>query len=272
MAYLRGRAASPIRPGTIVKNILLGNIPLESRTNISYVSYAAVTDLHNTYKEHIRRENMTRESKLRGMSYHSFATWFRFAKYLGLVEKVKEEPANVPSVLSRIVRTTTGRLSIRRTSRVLYGLTAAGIAEERAWQDLTTAWKDNWELGQPALKLKVKIPEFEKVTIPDVPYPEHFVQVAKYLRKLILIAHLNEEAREEIYNVAVKIRKWLKEFTSTHKALYEQYEDTGSESAKSSADELQEWIDSLQSVYNLLTKVEIEEAADMLEEMGSRFD
>ena len=150
---LRGRAAQPIRPGFLIHEILAGTKPLiapgatKGEVSEQVVSEACMTDLHFTYKALIGRENQTRprHTQLRGMTTESFAKLFRFAKYMGLVEFVRDEdmispPSGLP--LLHIV----GRSGITESKRKIYRLSELGTAEEVAWGDLRKAWQEKWEM------------------------------------------------------------------------------------------------------------------------------
>jgi len=138
MTILRGRAAQPLHPGYTIKAVLSGKIPLIIG---EFVKEACITDIHSVYKLLTKQENLirTKDKKLRGMNYDSFLTVFRFARYLGLVEKVREEPMIHPGKL----------LSIRKpdgphvveSKRIIYRLTPKGVEEKDAWSNLYEAWK-----------------------------------------------------------------------------------------------------------------------------------
>ena len=95
MTTLRGRAASPVRPGAITKQVLLGEVPLLTG---ELVFEAAITDLHSAYKMALSRYNELRPKPkhIRGMTMHSFYTMFKFAQLLGLVELVRTESMQFP--------------------------------------------------------------------------------------------------------------------------------------------------------------------------------
>lgn len=148
MVTLRGRAATPVRPGLTIKGVLSGQVPL--RTG-NLVTEAAITDIHGAYKEQIRRENSTRPKikRLRGMTYRSFITLFRFADLLGLVELSREEPMLFPPPHGHLY-------SIRRhdgvhfvtSVRRIYKLTDNGKEDELSWTNLCKAWIENWPVPQ----------------------------------------------------------------------------------------------------------------------------
>lgn len=141
---LRGRGATPIRPGTTIKGVLLGEITLATG---ELVSEAAISDLHSAYKELIRRENALRpkEKHLRGMTTFSFKTLFKFAQLLGLVELVREEPMLYPPPGGPLysVRKPNGVHAIVSTRRI-FKLTSVGRKDERSWTNLCRAWREDW--------------------------------------------------------------------------------------------------------------------------------
>jgi len=144
----RGRAASPIRPGLITKQVLLGEIPLETG---ELVTEAAITDLHSAYKALLERHNQLRPraKRIKGMNHSSWYTMFKFAQLLGLVELVRTEPMNFPPPHGSLY-------SIEKTDRVraviamrrVFKLTSIGREDEKSWLDLTRAWKEGWSAPQ----------------------------------------------------------------------------------------------------------------------------
>lgn len=149
MAQLRGRAASPLRPGNVVKGILQGIQPIIPTGEIT--TEATIVDMHRTYKGLVKRENMTRSraNKLRGMTYKSFCTWFKFAQLLGLVEFIRELPMEFPPPGGNL-------LSLRKnhgsevvvSTRRLFKLTSIGVKDEKSWTNLCKAWMEQWSAPQ----------------------------------------------------------------------------------------------------------------------------
>jgi len=136
----RGRALQSVRPGYTIKKVLLGEIPL--RTG-ELVSEASITDIHNSYKELVNRENELREKRyhIKGMNILSFTTLFKFARYLGLVEHVRSEPRHKPASgsLHRVENGT--RLHIVNGTRRIFRLTEKGRADDESWNNLCGAWR-----------------------------------------------------------------------------------------------------------------------------------
>jgi hypothetical protein len=84
--HAKGRAASPVRPGLIIKKTLMGDLPLDTG---EYVTEAPIVYLFGAYKTEVARVNALREKgkRIRGMRYQSFYTAFRFAQLLGEPER-----------------------------------------------------------------------------------------------------------------------------------------------------------------------------------------
>ena len=139
MATLRGRAAQSLRPGQTIKAVLSGEIPL---TTGKHMTEACITDIHSVYKLLTKQENLIRprDKRLRGMTYDSFLTLFRFARYLGLVEEVREEPMTRTGKLLSI-RVEPDGPHVVESKRIIYRLTPKGIEEGDVWSNLTGAWK-----------------------------------------------------------------------------------------------------------------------------------
>jgi hypothetical protein len=168
VAALRGRAAQPLRPGFITKAILSGDIPL---TTGELVTEASVTDIHDVYVYLTKQENITRprDKRFRGMTYASFITMFRFARCLGLVEKVREEPLLFPppGVTLLSIRTFDGTPAVVESKRVIWRLTENGKEDELSWTNLRKAWAEHWPVPQ---KIAEGVPPIPVVTpiIPEV--------------------------------------------------------------------------------------------------------
>lgn len=177
VTILRGRAAQPVRPGFMIRDVLSGIRPLiipgavKGEVIEQSATEACMTELHFTYKVLIDRENQTRPKhmQLRGMTTESFAKLFRFARYMGLLEFIRDEdmispPPGLP--LLQIV----DRTGITESKRKIYKLSDLGVAEEVAWGDLRKAWQEKWEMPR---KLEIP-PELPPEVPPTVP-PEEVV-------------------------------------------------------------------------------------------------
>jgi hypothetical protein len=140
MANTRGRAAQSIRPGSTIKRVLLGEIPLKTG---ELVHEASITDIYVAYKGFLRFKNESRpqEKKLKGMNLLSFTTLFKFARYLGLVEHVRDEPRHEPSY-GNLHRVENGNgLHIVPGTRRIFRLTDKGRADDESWNDLCGTWR-----------------------------------------------------------------------------------------------------------------------------------
>ena len=162
MAALRGRAAQSLRPGLITKAILAGELPLITGkgAHSEFVKEAAITDIHSTYKYLTAQENLVRpkDKQLRGMTYKSFITLFKFAVLLRLVEKVREEPMLFPPARGTLlsIRKIDDVPQIVESKRSIYRLTQAGLEDEVAWSNLCKAWIEHWPVPQKAIE---EVPE-----------------------------------------------------------------------------------------------------------------
>lgn len=165
---LRGRAAQPIRPGFVVKGILLGQIPLATG---ELVTEASISDLGAAYKELIKRENALRpkEKHLRGMTSFSFKTLFKFAQLLNLVELVREEPMLYPPPGGPLysVRKPDG-VHVTESYRRVFKLTVVGEEDERCWTNLNRAWREGWV---PPQAVEYAPPYVPPVEVPPVKPP-----------------------------------------------------------------------------------------------------
>jgi len=172
-----GRALNPIRPGEVIKQVLSGTLPLIVYEGDDYtekiVNEACIVDLHNTYKVMISRENQSRSrnKQLRVMTYNSFCHLFKFARYLNLVELVREEDMMFPppngdlyqlyKVLDKRRSKPTIKASISK--RRIFKITQKGIDDERGWSNLCQAYKEGW-----ALPIKFNYVDVYKPKITDI--------------------------------------------------------------------------------------------------------
>ncbi len=224
MVTPRGRGATPVRPGLVTKGVLLGQIPLATG---EIVTEAEITDLHSSYKELIKRENTLRPKakRLRGMTYHSFLTLFKFAQLLNLVELVREEPMLFPppggSLFS--VRKPDGAEAVISSRRV-FKLTAVGREDERSWTNLCRAWIDKWpapekiEYAPPYVPPPPKPPVVPP--IPEVFAPYKWMPTPSTARFKTLLAHLETmeaigaaepEIAAEIDRLSMLVSDWVME-------------------------------------------------------------
>lgn len=222
---LRGRAAQPVRPGATIKGVLLGQTPLATG---ALVTEAAITDLAGAYKELIKRENALRpkEKRLRGMTYKSFLTLFKFAQLLGLVELVREEPMEFPPPKGHLysVRRHDGVHVVISTRRI-FRLTDVGREDERSWTNLCKAWIESWPAPQkveyappyappveeaPPRPPRVprKPPVFKWVAVPS---PRQFRLFLRHLESLEAIGVEDLKVISEMDALSMKVGDWLVE-------------------------------------------------------------
>lgn len=193
---LRGRAGQPVRPGIVTKGVLLGQVPLATG---EIVTEAAITDLHNAYKELIRRENAVRpkEKQLRGMTSFSFKTLFKFAQLLNLVELVREEPMELPPPGGPLysIRKPDGVHVVVSTRRI-FRLTDVGREDERSWTNLCRAWIEQWPAPAKIEYAPPYAPPLEKppkvVKPPKVFIPYKWVSKPSSTQFKLLLAHFEE--------------------------------------------------------------------------------
>ena len=155
----RGRAASVVRPGFIIKAVLSGKQPLISPsggTTGELVEEACATDVHLTYQALLHAENelRPRAQHLHGMTTDSFCKLFRFARLMGLIEFVRNEPMIYPPVGASFYRVEMyeTKAGVRRpkaviSDRKIHKITEKGKVEDKAWGDLCKAWREHWEVG-----------------------------------------------------------------------------------------------------------------------------
>ena len=182
---LRGRAAQPVRPGLLIREVLSGEKPLivpgsrKGEVEEVFVSEACMTDLHFTYKTLISRENQSRprHTQLRGMTQFSYAKVFRFAKYLGLLEFVREEDMRNPPPGEPLLQIF-GRTEVKISKRKIYQLSSIGQVDEVAWTDLRKAWQEKWPLGRKLERPAYAPPPETYEPVPEPPFVEELVEEA----------------------------------------------------------------------------------------------
>ena len=144
MANREGRGSQPTHPGLTIKAVLAGDIPLVTGER---VTAAAITDIHDVYRQIISQENQLRPKarRLRGMTNASFYSLFRLARYLGLVEFVRDEPMLYPPPHGNLysMRKDAGseepRVAV--STRRIFRLTEHGRNAEESWRNLHRAWR-----------------------------------------------------------------------------------------------------------------------------------
>lgn len=166
---MRGRATTPIRPGLVAKHVLTGRIPLLPTGEI--VSESSIVDLHRTYKELIKMANMSRPRvrRLKGMTYRSYLTLFKFAQLLGLVTFVREEPMEFPPPGGNLysIRKPDGVETIVSVRRI-FKISPVGADDEKSWLNLCRAWREGWPAPQKAEYAPPFTPPPEKAVPPLV--------------------------------------------------------------------------------------------------------
>lgn len=223
MVALRGRAATPVRPGLVVKEVLLGRIPLATG---ELVRECSISDLHRIYKELIRRENALRpkHKRLRGMTAFSFKTLFKFSQLLGLVELVEELPMEYPPPGGPLysIRKPDGVHVVVSTRRI-FKLTTIGEQDERSWTNLCTAWREHWpaptkiEYVPPYIPPE-KVPKPPEVPVELLPYKwepkptvPRFKSLLKHLGNLKAIGADEPEVIAEVDRLSMLVGDWIVE-------------------------------------------------------------
>ena len=230
---LRGRAATPVRPGLVTKSVLLGVTPLATG---ELVTEASINDLHNAYKELVNRENAvrTRAKRLKPMTAFSFKTLFKFAQLLGLVELVREEPMQLPPPEGNLlsIRTPDGILNahVVISARRIFKITPVGAEDERSWSNLCKAWIEQWPAPAKVEYLpptyvprvpKEKPPKAEKPSdeiLEFTPYEwvaessvAEFSRLAEHLHLLDSIGLASPGVTDEVARLSTKISGWIME-------------------------------------------------------------
>lgn len=124
----------PIRPGLIIKEALEHG-PL------------GISEIHRVYKERVREINAlrSRAARINSATYWSFARQCQFARALGLIEKDSEAPLQFPPDGDVLLAIRDGKVT--PSTRIIYRLTAAGMAEQTAWYNLGGAVRDQLGWG-----------------------------------------------------------------------------------------------------------------------------
>lgn len=226
MVIAKGRAASPIRPGYLIKAVLSGQQPLVEKVPEGYketiVTEACATDIHITYMELIRRENSLRPKTdwLRGMTSESFAKFVRFAKLISLIEEVREEPMLYPPPTGHLYRVEKvgTEVSVAISTRKILRLTDNGKAETKAWGNLCRAWREAWPIptveAVPLPEIKVlrrppKVPKkWEPLKAASRPSLRQFHMFLRHLRDLSKIGVEDEDVAKEVSRLSTCLGDW----------------------------------------------------------------
>jgi len=166
MPKLLGRAASAVRVGNVIKQVLSGKLPNEEGQR---VTEAAIVDVHHVYKHLVKEQNMIRAKKLKPMVYSSFITQFRFAEKLNLVALVRKEDMLFPPPTGHLYTFKVHDGNIGEISkRHIYKLTPLGEQDELSWTNLTQAYIQHWVAPQKAPEYTVVEKVFKMSAIPYV--------------------------------------------------------------------------------------------------------
>ena len=124
----------PVRTGLIIKEALEHG-PL------------GISEIHRVYKERVREINALRSKagRINSATYWSFARQCQFARALGLIEKDSEAPLQFPPDGDVLLAIRDGKVT--SSTRIIYRLTAAGLAEQTAWYNLGRAVRDQLGWG-----------------------------------------------------------------------------------------------------------------------------
>ncbi len=224
MALRRGRAASPIRPGIIVKSTLSGITPLRSGER---VTQAAIVDLFNAYKGVVEGVNSLRpkEKHIRGMRYQSFYTMFRFSRLLGLVVQVATEPMLFPPPTGQLYQIAKpDGVHVVTSVRRIFKLTTVGEQDELSWTDLRRAWSEHWIAPQkvedyvPPPAPPEKLPEEAAAISPEAFTPYAWYETPTIVRFKSLLVHMRRleylgtefpGITNEVYRLSQLIGDWV---------------------------------------------------------------
>jgi hypothetical protein len=202
---LRGRAASKVRVGHVIKGVLSGKIPDEQGR---LVTEAAIVDVHHVYKQLVRAQNDTRHKKLKPMVYSSFVCQFRFAEKLGLVHLIRKEPLLFPPSNGHLYtfRVHDGNIG-EISQRHIYSLTPVGLADELSWTNLTQAYIQHWVAPQsaPEYEIAAKVYTFKKI-----PSIIAFTELKTYLQAMTATA-------KELFNLSYSVGDWATYFSDRSK-------------------------------------------------------
>lgn len=275
---LRGRAASPVRPGIVIKAVLTGQTPLLTG---EIVTEASITSLHSTYQDLIKHENAlrTRAKRLRGMTYPSFLKVFKFAHLLHLVELVREEPMEYPPATGNLysVRKPNDVPEVVISMRRFFKITPLGAEDEKSWTNLCRAWIEQWPAPAKAEYMppvyvprepKPKEPKPEKVSkeaLPFTPYKwseessiEEFGRLAAHLWKLGDLGIETRGVAGEVAILSAKMTGWIME-------IDEALDDAKAISYTVAVRRYSKWLDLITATKEALLDQDIPRAIENLE-------
>ena len=273
---LRGRAATPVRPGLVIKQVLIGKQPLidsKGNTTGELVNEACATDLHSTYKSLINAENQLRPRLkwLKGSTSFSFAKYIKFAKLMGLIEVVREEPMVYPPPHGNLIRAELdkGKLKSKIATRKVLRITALGISEEHAWLDLRSAWQLHAPLGvstEPIEEVITPIQPIKKqrkaawlpITLSESPSTTQFKKLRNQLIKLQSVGIGGNDILMELERLSRSIGDWDADIVGRLETTKD----------KKQLSELNLWQKILSTTYEAIDEGKIQDAIDSLEEIA----
>ncbi len=281
-----GRAAQKLRPGLMIKEVLLGQRPLLTG---ELVSEAAIVDLFNVYRYAVKQENSLRpaDEQIRGCTYASFLKLFKFAQLLRLVEFIREEPMIYPPsekhlYTVRVRATPTGKkFSAIISTRRIFRLTDIGVDDEKSWSNLCKAWIEGWTAPQPleepipmkgtlpkkkTRRKKVKEVAEEPVVIreyklPPEPIPENINSLLAYLEELQTIGMDNKEVASSVARISDNLYNWVSEADDRR-------EDSVSIGFAAAAKQWEDIRDRLRTIADTLDVGNLDGAIDLLRELS----
>lgn len=116
------------------------------------------------------------------MTMQSFKTMFKFAQLLGLVEFLREEPMQFPPSDKQLytVEMVEGQPRAKISNRRIFRISPVGAEDEKAWSNLTAAWKESWPVPQ---KLDYEVPSVpEPVTHAPKSESAEVTEFTEYVR------------------------------------------------------------------------------------------
>jgi len=219
---LKGRANTPVRPGFVVKNVLMGQQAVYLTGELT--TEVSVVDLHRTYKALVKEENQSRPiaKRLRGMTYKSFVTLFKFAQLKGLVELVEEREMEMPPPSGHLlsIRKEGEEFGVVRSKIRVFRLTEAGRQDERSWANLCKSWIEGWPVPQPlgyaiptTRPLVVRPPIKEEPTWTPIKKAETYsiraaTTMLKHLKILDVVGINSPGVRDELERVVSIMADW----------------------------------------------------------------
>ena len=142
-----------VRPGAVIRDVLMGRIPVENA--LPGQVGATPSDLYRTYIALVKEANEddARGTKQRGMSRHSFTGLLYQAKRLNLLVAEREEPATglpsevrAPLLNINGVRTSApvpiGDRQVVEARRLYYAIGGDGADTSPAWNNIAQAYME----------------------------------------------------------------------------------------------------------------------------------